>query len=68
MAKKMHGGKREGAGRPVGPDGPVITIAASVPGGLVERLDALAADQGWSRSEAITRAIRGLLGKRSPKG
>jgi len=65
MAKKQqHGGKREGAGRkPVNPEGRTKTIAASVPEGLVERLDALADKRGWNRSEAITAAIRGLLGR-----
>jgi hypothetical protein len=66
MAKKLtRGGKREGAGRPVGPDGPSTTVAVSVPNSLVERLDALAEKEGWNRSEAVTLAIRSLLG--SPK-
>ncbi len=69
--KKQHGGKRPGAGRPPSsPEGPTVTIAVSVPGVLVDALDALAERRGWSRSEAVTRAIRGLLGspKRSAKG
>lgn len=68
--KKQHGGKREGAGRPVGPDGPTTTIAATVPRSLIADLDAHAEQQGWNRSEAITQAIRGLLGspKRKAKG
>ena len=63
MAKaKQHGGKREGSGRkPVNPEGPTVTVAASVPKSLVEQLDEHAEAQGWSRSEAVTRAIRGLL-------
>lgn len=62
MAKaKTHGGKREGAGRPVNPEGRTVTIAVSVPGALVERLDAYTTEQGCSRSEAVTQAIRGLL-------
>jgi hypothetical protein len=42
MAKKkaQHGGKREGAGRKPGPDGPAVTMAVSVPESLLERLDA----------------------------
>jgi hypothetical protein len=46
VKKKQHGGKREGAGRPVGPDGPTMTIAATVPKRLVEALDAHAEQQG----------------------
>jgi len=62
MAKKTHGGKRSGAGRkPTNPEGPTITVAASVPEQLVEKLDALADKSGWSRSKAVTEAIRGLL-------
>jgi len=70
--KKSHGGKREGAGRPrATPDeGLAVTIAASVPSRLVDQLDLHADQNGWTRSEAITRAIRGLLSgaKRSAKG
>jgi hypothetical protein len=61
--KKQHGGKREGAGRPTGPEGPAVTVAVSVPEALVAQLNELAEREGWSRSEAVTRAIRGLLGK-----
>ena len=63
--KKQRGGKREGAGRKLAnPDeGPTLSIAASVPGSLVERLDSLAGQKGWNRSEAVTQAIRGLLAK-----
>ena len=68
--KKTHGGKRPGAGRPqASPDGPAQILAVSVPSGLVAQLDARAEKEGWGRSEAVTRAIRGLLGtrKRSAK-
>lgn len=63
--KKQHGGARPGAGRkPATPDeGLAVTVAVSVPSGLMDRLDAKAEQEGWSRSEAVTRAIRGLLGK-----
>ena len=51
--KKQHGGKREGAGRPPSsPEGPTITIAASVPMALVKQLDTHAEQNGWSRSES----------------
>jgi hypothetical protein len=69
--KKTRGGKREGAGRkPANPEeGSVITIAVSVPSGLVDQLDAHAGANNLSRSGAVTKAIRGLLGtrKRSAK-
>jgi hypothetical protein len=66
MAKAQHGGKREGSGRKVAhpEEGRTVTIAASVPSGLVQRLDSLAEKRGWNRSEAVTEAIRGLLGRK----
>jgi Ribbon-helix-helix protein, copG family len=63
MAKtSQRGGKRPGAGRPTGPDGPTVTMAVSVPESLLGRLDAMAEQNDWSRSEAVTRAIKRLLG------
>lgn len=60
--KKLHGGKRKGAGRKLAyAEGRTMPVAASVPSELVEQLDGLAKDQGWNRSQAITEAIRGLL-------
>ena len=60
--KKAHGGKRSGAGRkPASPEGKTVVVAASVPSELVERLDGVAEQRGWNRSQAITEAIRGLL-------
>jgi hypothetical protein len=63
--KKKRGGKRAGAGRKVANpvEGRTIPIAASVPGSLVKRLDSLASQKGWNRSETIVEAIRGLLDK-----
>jgi hypothetical protein len=63
MAKKKaaHGGARPGAGRKPNPEGRAVTVVATVPEGLVERLDALAEAEGWNRSKAVTEAIRGLL-------
>ncbi len=58
---KTHGGKRPGAGRKPHPEGATTVIAVSVPGVLVERLDALAEQRAWNRSEAVTEAIRRLL-------
>lgn len=68
MAKK-RGGKREGAGRKPNPEGRAVTVAVSVPEPLLARLDTLAEQNAWSRSEAVKRAIQSLLGdqKRSAK-
>ncbi len=73
MAKKKPtvGGKREGAGRKVeSPDGPTVLVAVTVPSGLMDKLNALAEQKGWNRSQAVTHAIRGFVGspKRSAKG
>jgi hypothetical protein len=67
--KKAHGGRREGAGRKLAnPDeGRTIPVAAGVPSGLVDRLDALAGKRGWNRSQAITEAIRGLVDSKPAK-
>ena len=60
--KKRHGGKRAGAGRkPANPEGATSPIAVSVPSALVDDLDEYAEEKGWSRSQAITEAIRRLL-------
>jgi|EndMetStandDraft_5_1072996.scaffolds.fasta_scaffold2440999_1 hypothetical protein len=66
MAKKKaaHGGARPGAGRKPSPDGKAVTVAVTVPEGLVERLDGLAEAEGWNRSKAVTEAIRGLLARK----
>ena len=61
--KKQHGGPRPGSGRPVSPDGPAVIVSASVPSGLAEQLTAYMEREQCSRSEAVARAIRGLLGK-----
>jgi hypothetical protein len=62
MAKKtQHGGKREGAGRKVSPEGPSVVVTASVPESLVTALDEVAQAEGWNRSKAVTEAIRDLV-------
>jgi hypothetical protein len=64
VKKKQHGGKRPNAGRKqISPDGPAVVVTASVPSGLVDRMDEMAKRNEWSRSEAVTQAIRGLVGK-----
>ncbi len=65
MAKKVaHGGKRKGAGRPPKEDGKTVVIAASVPEDLATSLETYREAKGWSRSKAVTEALRGLLKRR----
>ena len=61
VKKKQRGGKRPGAGRKPGPDGPTVAMGVTVPQSLLDRLDSLADTKGWNRSQAVTEAIRGLL-------
>ena len=62
--KPQHGGKRPGAGRPPGPEGPTVAMAVTVPESLLDRLDAyVETREGWNRSKAVTEAIRGLLAR-----
>jgi hypothetical protein len=67
VAKKKsgRGGAREGAGRPVGEEGPAVTVVASVPKSLVDGLDERAKAEGWGRSKAVTEAIRALLKRKT---
>ena len=59
--KKQRGGKRPGAGRPVNPDGRAVTVTVTIPESLVIDLKALAKAEGWSKSQAVSDAIRSLL-------
>jgi hypothetical protein len=65
--KKPRGGKRPGAGRPIGKDGPTIIVAASVPESLAADLDAYAKNAGCSRSRAVTEALRGFLRRKKSR-
>jgi metal-responsive CopG/Arc/MetJ family transcriptional regulator len=42
-----------------------VVIAASVPETLATDLDSFAKAKGWSRSRAVTEALRGLLKRKS---
>ena len=65
VKKKTHGGARPGAGRnPANPEGKTVVIGASVPAELLEKLDALASERGWNRSQAVTEAVRRLVKRR----
>jgi len=59
--KKKHGGKRPGSGRPVGPEGRTIAVTVTIPEALVSGLKALSKTEGWSKSKAVSEAIRELL-------
>jgi hypothetical protein len=66
MAKKaQHGGKRKGAGRPPKENGKAVTIAVTVPDDLAASLDSFAKAKGWTRSKAVTEALRKLLGRKA---
>jgi hypothetical protein len=67
MAKKKavgRGGAREGAGRPIGDDGPTMTLTVTVPETLVAELDRVAEAKGWKRSKVATEAIRAYVGRK----
>ena len=66
MAKKKaaHGGARPGAGRKPSEDGPSVPVTATVPEGLVTALMGIAEAEGWSRSKAVTEAIRLLVARK----
>jgi hypothetical protein len=62
MEESKRGGARKGAGRPPSnPEGKTIIVAASIPETLVTKLDAVAGQRGWNRSEAVTEAVRRLV-------
>jgi hypothetical protein len=66
MAKKKQvGGRREGAGRKVGPDGPTEVVAVTVPQSLMADLDNLCAAKEWKRSRGVTEAIWAFLKRRA---
>ena len=65
MAKKAsHGGKRKGAGRPPKEDGKAVTIAVTVPDDVAASLEAYREAKGWTRSMAVTEALRLMLKRR----
>ena len=64
MAKKLaHGGKRKGAGRPP-KEHKAVTIAVSVPDDVAASLETYREAKGWSRSMAVTEALRSMLKRR----
>jgi hypothetical protein len=67
MAEKpQHGGNREGAGRkPSYPEGATEPLTARVPPDLLEDLAIIAQKEGWSRSRAVTEAIRAFVKRKT---
>lgn len=62
MSNRKHGGKRDGAGRkPLNSEGRTKLVSVTVPIELIKELDHYAEVKGWSRSQAVTSAIRCLL-------
>lgn len=60
--KTSWGGRRTGAGRKVAnPEGPAEPVGVSIPVALMAELDAMAKDRDWTRSQAVTEAIRRLV-------
>jgi len=66
MAKKkpQHGGAREGAGRPVSPDGPAVVVAISFPQSVAKELAEYAESQGLKRSAVVVEALKGFLARK----
>ncbi len=60
MAKK----KAVKMGRPVGPDGPVVVVAVSVPQSLAKELAVYAEAQGVSRSAVAVDAFKAYLARK----
>jgi len=63
--KSTHGGRREGAGRPaLNPEGNAKFLTTTIPGPLIEKLDAIAGKWDLSRSAALARIIREYRARR----
>jgi len=69
MAKSKRGGSRPGSGRkPSNPEGKTALVTATVPEELIAKLDELAEQRAWTRSAAVTEAIRRLVKTAKRKG
>jgi hypothetical protein len=65
VKKKGAGGRREGSGRKVSPDGRTVVVSVSVPESLVDAMVAHAKANGWSKSRTVTEAIRNLVQRKT---
>lgn len=61
MDDKSSGGKRGGGRKPSRAKDATVALSVTIPERLADALDILAADRGWSRSEAVARAVRQLI-------
>lgn len=58
MSKQTHGGKRLGAGRPLGHGEPTTSVQVRVPKSLLAAIDAAAAGREVSRNQIIIEALQ----------
>ena len=58
MSKQTHGGKRPGAGRPLGHGEPTTSVQIRVPNSLLTAIDEAAAGREVSRNQIIIEALQ----------
>ena len=58
MSKQPHGGKRPGAGRPLGHGEPTTSVQVRVPKSLLATIDKAAASREVSRNQIIIEALQ----------
>ena len=58
MSKQTHGGKRPGAGRPLGHGEPTTSVQIRVPNSLLAAIDETAAGREVSRNQIIIEALQ----------
>jgi hypothetical protein len=51
-------------GRPVGPDGPVVVVATSIPQTLAQQLGVYADANGLTRSAVVVEALKGYFARK----
>jgi metal-responsive CopG/Arc/MetJ family transcriptional regulator len=62
---KQHGGKRPGAGRPLGHGEPTTSVQIRVPNSLLAAIDEAAAGREVSRNQIIIEALQASQMERS---
>ena len=61
MTDNTHGGKRPGAGRPLGHGEPTTSIQVRVPNSMLVAIDEAAAEKDTSRNQIIVMSINHAL-------